>query len=302
MKFKKPLPQTGVFLSVMKHIFFLLMFFSFLFSFLENGEARSLEERIQSLEEKLIALEQTYFTNNQEVASAVAKAETLQREALSLEGKMETTIHLTEERFQILSKRLDDLDSRFSGFKERIDLLLLQTQKALKKIDPQSATSAEMYQKGFDAFEQGNYLEATAAFKNFLQKYPRNEFASKAQFWIGESFFRLRDFRRAIKEFQFLVEKYPTQEQVPGAILKQGFSFVELRLHEEAKAFFEKLIKDFSTTEEAIQAKEALQKLTSPIETRAPLPTNPYSAPSSPVSYPEKTIQEERTSTETKRP
>ena len=281
----------------MMKYFLSILLMSTIFFLSSLSFALSVEERLKRLEEKLTALEQTYLTNNQEVASTVAKAGELQREAITVQGKIDATTHLADQRYQELSKRLIDLDQRFTTLQERINLLLTQTQRALRKIDPQGATAADAYQKGLGAFEEGNSLEAIAKFQLFLQKYSKHEFAASAQLWIGESYFRMQDFKRAVKEYQIFIEKHPKHDRVPEALLKQGMAFTKLSLKEAAQPFFEKIIKEFSSSKEALLAQEELQKLSAqPASALPPTSTLPEVSSESKEtsSYPSKTIQEER--------
>ena len=106
-----------------------------------------------------------------------------------------------------------------------------------------------------------NYKQAIADFKAFLTTNPKSLYAEHAQYWIGESYFAMRDFTAAIAEFQNVIKKYPESIKVPSSLFKQGMAFFEMQSYDEAKAFFAKLTTRFPATNEAIRAQEQIQTI-----------------------------------------
>ena len=74
----------------------------------------------------------------------------------------------------------------------------------------------------------GNYQGAIVAFQNFLKQYPKSNLAPRAQYWIGDSYFNLRDYRLAISSQQTLLKTYPDSPTVPDAILNMASSQIEM--------------------------------------------------------------------------
>lgn len=252
--------------------------------------AKSIEKRVEELELKIDQMQKTYLQNNQDVASIVVRSEELQRDMQGLKGGIESAQVMNERATKEFHKHFHDIDIRLRTLEERMHVLLVQTTAALQKISPALANEAELYQKGLDALQSGSYVEATAAFQQFLKKYPKSQFAPMASLSIADAYFGLRDHQRAIKSYQSFIKQNANHEQVKRAILKQGEAFYELGLLEEAKAFLSKVTKDYAGTPEASQAAEKLERIEqhttkSPPAASAPPPGN---------AYPETTIQEER--------
>lgn len=65
----------------------------------------------------------------------------------------------------------------------------------------------------------GNYQGAIVAFQSFIKQYPKSPLAPSAQYWIGDSYFNLRDFRLAINSQRLLMVSYPENAKVPDALL-----------------------------------------------------------------------------------
>jgi tol-pal system protein YbgF len=119
------------------------------------------------------------------------------------------------------------------------------------------------YEIAWSALEKKDYRLAIQRFKDFLKRYPRSNLADNAQYWIGESYYALREFDQAILEFDAVRRNYPQGEKVPAALLKQGYSFAELGEKVNARLILQEVIEKFPQSPEAIRAKEKLKTLES---------------------------------------
>ncbi|MBI4212576.1 MAG: tol-pal system protein YbgF [Deltaproteobacteria bacterium] len=251
-------------------------------------QAKSADEKIAELEKKIQSLQETYLQNNKDVASAVAKAETVLQDAQALKGAIDVGQHELRTYSTQMDRRFLDLEHRLNALEEQMRILIVQTGKALKQLNPKLANETDAYQAALNQAKEGNYLNAVAKFETFLKAYPKSEFVGSARYWIGECFFGLRDFPRSIKEFQKYIEKHPRGDRIKNALLRQGLAFAELGKSDEAKLFLEKVIKEYPNNDEATEAQGKLDRLNQ--KPAAPPPVS--SVPES--SYPEKTLQEER--------
>lgn len=244
--------------------------------------AKSSDDRIAELEKRLANLQKTYMTNNQDVASSVARAQGIHDEFSSLKGQVDANAHQLKAQNEELMKLISDLQNRMQSMEDRIDLFSSQVTSALGKVAPGAAAEAENYQKALDLANSSKYLEAASAFEAFTRKFPKSSYLSSAREWIAECFYSSRDYKRAIKEFQTFIEQFPKDSKVPSAVLKQGNSFYELGMLEEAKAFYEKILSSYPNSTAASQAKAKLARI-----------ENKKSATGS-GSYPEETIEQQR--------
>lgn len=246
-------------------------------------------QRLDDLVKRIDLMEQTYLTNNQGIASAVARAESLTRDAAEIRGAIEANEHLIVSDRRESQKIYLDLEHRLQALEERMQILAGQMSEALRKVDVKSADEGDLYRAGLDKIQNNNALEAISKFTVFLKKYPKSTFAPLAQYWIAESYFSLRDWQRAIKEYQKLIDKYSNHDKARLALVGQGRAFAELGMYDEAQVFFDKVIQTFPATSEAVRAQDERRKLD---ERRANITKEP-SLPNV-TTYPEQTVQEQR--------
>jgi len=266
--------------------------------------AKSADERIGDLENRVNSIQQTYLSNNADIARAISRSETVQAEFDSIKGAVETNSHLLDAQRQELQKLIRELEHRIQSIEDRMQIFSTQINAAIGKVNPAAAEEGKLYQSGLDKADQGQYLNAAADFQTFLKKYPKSTFAPMAQYWIGECFYSMRDYKRTIKEFQIYIQANPRHEKVASAILKQGNSFYELGMVEESKPFYEKVIKEYPGSAEAALATAKLQRpgqkqaagTQQPQAGGAPqqTPQTPATTGSAAGSYPNETIEQQR--------
>jgi tol-pal system protein YbgF len=131
-----------------------------------------------------------------------------------------------------------------------------------------SATAAAASDKEARAYEAaqaqrkaGNYQGAIAGFRNFISQYPRSPLAQRAQYWIGDSYYNLRDYKNAIASQQRLISAYPESASVPDALLNIASSQAELGDAAGARKTLDKLVGRYPASEAAVKARRRLATL-----------------------------------------
>jgi len=119
------------------------------------------------------------------------------------------------------------------------------------------------YEKALRSVERKNFREAIGLLNEFLRQHPQSQFADNAQYWIGESYYALKQFDQAILEYDAVRRKYPSGGKVPAALLKQGFAFAELGDKVDARLILQELIARYPQSKEAVMAKEKVKALES---------------------------------------
>lgn len=97
-----------------------------------------------------------------------------------------------------------------------------------------SAESEAAYRDAFEMLKAGQYETSIASFEDFLKTYPTSQYADNAQYWLGETYFVMRQFESAIAEYQRLLDAYPESIRRPHAMLKLVYCNHELGLIERA--------------------------------------------------------------------
>ena len=114
----------------------------------------------------------------------------------------------------------------------------------------------------------GNYQGAIVAFQNFIKQYPGGSLAPRAQYWIGDSYFNLRDFRLAIASQQTLIRSHPGSPTVPDAMLNIASSQIELGELSAGRQTLEDLVMKYPVSEAADKARRRLAALNAPAATK----------------------------------
>jgi tol-pal system protein YbgF len=135
----------------------------------------------------------------------------------------------------------------------------------------------DLYQAAYLDFSKGSYDLAITGFREFLRRYPEQELAGNAQYWIGEAYWSLartqasggqseratKALEQAIQEFRKVIANYPRGEKAPTALYKEALALIELKQPALAQARLEYLIDNFPQAEETPLARERLASLKS---------------------------------------
>src|SRR5213594_68896 len=77
-----------------------------------------------------------------------------------------------------------------------------------------------MFAAALAKLRAGEDGQAALEFTEFVTQFPNHPQAAAAQNWIGEAFYRQRDYKQAVVEFQKTVDNYTQTTQVAEALLK----------------------------------------------------------------------------------
>ena len=123
---------------------------------------------------------------------------------------------------------------------------------------PRNVEAERMFAAALTQLRSGNDGQAAVEFTEFVTQHPSHPQAAAAQNYIGEAFYRQRDFRQAAVEFQKTVDNYTQATPVSEALLKIGLCQRALGDAAAAKAAWEQVIKQFPKTDAARQARTLL--------------------------------------------
>jgi len=126
---------------------------------------------------------------------------------------------------------------------------------------PVSGEENETYERAQGQRRIGNYQGAITAFQAFIAKYPKSTLAPRAQYWIGDSYFNLRDFKNAITSQQKLLSAYPDSNSVPDALLNMASAQLEAGDTATARKTMDSLIARFPSSEAAEKARRRVVNL-----------------------------------------
>jgi tol-pal system protein YbgF len=128
-----------------------------------------------------------------------------------------------------------------------------------KIINPQQEQSD--YQFAFNDINTGNFQQAIDKFQKLLENNPQSKYASKSEYWLGESYYAIKKFNKAFNVFNDFLEHYPESKKRPHALLKLAFIYEALNNVTKAKEILRNIQKKYSNTASAQLAKQRLIKL-----------------------------------------
>ena len=125
---------------------------------------------------------------------------------------------------------------------------------------PGAASSAETraYEAAQNLRRIANFQGAIVAFQNFLKQYPKSNLAPSAQYWIGDSYYNMRDFRLAISSQRLLLASYPDSNKVPDALLNIASSQAELGETAAARKTMDELVAKHPGSDAADKARRRM--------------------------------------------
>jgi len=128
---------------------------------------------------------------------------------------------------------------------------------------PSAANAAETraYEAAQNLRRIGNFQGAIVAFQNFLKQHPKSSLAPSAQYWIGDSYFNMRDFRLAIQSQRLLLASYPDSSKVPDALLNIASSQAELGDTAAARKTMDEIVAKHPSSDAAEKARRRIVNL-----------------------------------------
>jgi tol-pal system protein YbgF len=211
---------------------------------------------------------------NQPVLELANQLELLRQEIKSLRGQLEILGNNVEGTAKRQRDMYVDLDTRLRRFEQQPPAAPAVPGPVTGNTPapagagappaPVAAASAEENQAYEAAQNQrriGNYQGAIAGFQSFLTQHPKSTLAPRAQYWIGDSYFNMRDYRNAIASQQKLVSAYPESASVPDALLNMASSQAELGDTPTARRTMDGLVARYPSSEAAEKAKRRLATL-----------------------------------------
>lgn len=129
-----------------------------------------------------------------------------------------------------------------------------------------------LYDNAYNTYKAGQYGKAREAFDAFVKHYPKSKYVNNAVFWMGETYYQLKDYESAILKYQEVLEKYPKESKAPAALLKMGFAFEMMGEPQAAVAALERLLREYPLADQVELANKKVaqlkQKKTEPKEDR----------------------------------
>lgn len=157
--------------------------------------------------------------------------------------------HLTESLSRAQS-RIEELDAKISALSDKVDStrLIVDNVAGTKPLEtktigmPETAPTEEpvhdmhlntehkmktsddtvinAFNKAMSMFKSGKYTDAVLAFNQFDETYPDHTLAGSAQFYAGESYLQMGEFKLAINEYEKVLSSYRSSPRMASALVR----------------------------------------------------------------------------------
>jgi len=118
-----------------------------------------------------------------------------------------------------------------------------------------------LYSSALRDFTSGKYDLARQQFMDYLKYFPTTDLASNAQFYLGEIFYRQKQYPEAITEYNKAIENYPRGNKTAASRLKKGFALAESGQRTSAIRELREVIRRHPGSEEERSARAKLREL-----------------------------------------
>jgi tol-pal system protein YbgF len=227
--------------------------------------------RLSKLED---AIKAQASSASQPVLDLANQLQVVREELRTLHGQIEVVSNNIEANAKRQRDMYVDLDTRLRRFEQNVPAASAPgstpapgaaapaapaPQASAQASAPASETQA--YEAAQNQRRMGNYQGAIVAFLAFVSQYPKSSLAHRAQYWIGDSYYNLRDFKNAIANQQKVVSTYSDSASVPDALLNIASSHIELGDTVAARKDMDTLVSRYPTSEAAEKARRRLASL-----------------------------------------
>ena len=234
----------------------------------ENAELRrQVERQGQDVDARFIRLDEAI--KNIGVIQLLQQIDALNSEIAKLRGQIEVLVNQNE---QLQKRQRDfylDLDTRLRRLEgtaaPAADASASVPATAIAATVPTATASKDKdggelraYDNASNLFKKGDYTRSVEAFSTFLRDFPASPLAANAQYWVGMSYFNLRDLRNAQSAQEALVKRFPESPKVPDALLAIASVQLEQGDAGSARNTLEDIIARYPGTEAAAKARTRL--------------------------------------------
>lgn len=201
------------------------------------------------------------------LADLLLQVDAMQNELRKLRGQVEVQANEIERLKARQRELIADIDRRVQELERRRGAAA-PTETTISGSAPTSAptvSAANAEQQDYDAafglLKQGFYDRAAKGFRDFIVKYPQSNLRDNAQYWLGESYYVVRNFRQAAEDFFKVVKDHPKSPKAPDALLKTGYSHYELSEWAKARTSLSQVTALYPGTTAAKSAEQRLAKM-----------------------------------------
>lgn len=189
-------------------------------------------------------------------------------------GQLQLANEITSLREQNrqLTGRVEELTNQLAVEKRNSRTLYESVDKRLGVFEPQmvvidgqsvqvQADEKNAYDAAVQLLQEGKFLDAEKAFKEFSTRWDKSPYRPDAIFWWGTSAFTAEHYKTAISTQNQLLREYPKSSRAPDAMMLVASSQAASGSVTAARNTLNKIIRTYPNTEVAKEAGQRLKDL-----------------------------------------
>ncbi len=135
---------------------------------------------------------------------------------------------------------------------------------------PPAGMSAEtLYTNAYGDYQTGKKDLAMQEFTDYLKYFPNTQFASNAQYYIGDIYYRKPDYQKALEAFDAVLERYPDGNKTADSHYMKGVSLLGLGRNDAAASEFREVLRRYPDTDLAAKAQARLKEMGLPVRSNS---------------------------------
>jgi tol-pal system protein YbgF len=212
-----------------------------------SSERAAQQREMAALRGQLEEVRKSQETQARELARLAGEMKALDAQSTFVLSEVKAS---SEERTRVKTS-LEESGTAVRELQTKVDALN-------KAVAAMPAGPEQLYTTAMASLKVEAHAKAARGFRELTTRYPDDPLASNAQYWLGEAYYRERDFPEAVVEFRKVIDRYPASAQVPDALLKIGLCHRALKDEARARATWEQLTNEFPGTNAASEARSLL--------------------------------------------
>ena len=218
-----------------------------------EASQKTVDERLAAIDARLGQMDNSGQNRAVDLSQLL---EALRQDVAKLRGHIEVLSNQTENIERRQKDLYVDLDTRL----RKLEQTQNQLQDKVSQGERNAAAEKQAYETALNQFKLGNYQLAITNFQNFMTNFSNSELLPSAQYWIGNAYYAMRDYKSAIAAQQKVVKTWPENSKAPDALLNIASSQAELGDSAAARESLRALVKKYPSSPAAEQAKQRLAR------------------------------------------
>ncbi len=207
---------------------------------------------------------QTEAESTQSMESAESAQGMTTPRASQQEEELQKEVKELEAQLREKNKMIADLKMQLSLAKSKSESEKSAPSASMRSFSPTSSLSdaeyERKYREAYQLFSEHQYRQAMEIFKSLVASNPNHNLADNAQYWIGECYYLLGDYRAAILAFE-KVFTFKNSNKNADAQYKLGLCYYHLKDYKRARLEFQTFVDNYQNSKLVRKAEAYLAKL-----------------------------------------